>query len=106
MSYRQLNQVEKYTIVVEISDHPFAGFFSSDPIQGNMLQADPMQPYAMGMDKETFNRVVVMPSTFMGLVLALLVTTMFTRWKQGKPVTPWCGCPSGYTGAPGGQSRN
>ncbi|CAG0921218.1 unnamed protein product [Notodromas monacha] len=84
---------------------PFAPYFE-DPSQqmaAQHMMADPLQPYAMGFDKETYYRVVVMPSTFMMIVIALLCCTMFTRFKQGKPITPWSSCPE-YTDA-GGESE-
>jgi hypothetical protein len=54
-------------------------------------QSDSCAP--MGMDRDTYNRVIVMPSSVMSIVLALLLCSMYSRYKQGKPVTPWCGCP-------------
>ncbi|CAG0922030.1 unnamed protein product [Notodromas monacha] len=93
---------------------PSAGFDAPFPPQtlGNyndgdpndMMSSDPCGvPYAMGMDKDTYQRMILMPFTYLGLVFTLLLCSMYTRFKRGKPVSPWSCCPYSAVGGSAGQ---
>ncbi|CAG0913655.1 unnamed protein product [Notodromas monacha] len=54
------------------------------------------EPFAMGLDEETYFMIVELPCWLMVMFAALAIVTMIQRWQAGKPLMPFGASCEGY----------